>query len=153
MSNPYVKKEVAKIISNESLEYPLNTAMASCWIIANFKGVNIKLLDSSQTSSLCDYNIIATAENHIQARTMVDEILANTLPEGTEAKSIEGVEAGDWILLDLGDVIIHIFDENSREVYDLDGLWSDLASIDIPTEYYHGSSEIEQKLETAESYF
>ena len=76
MSNPYVKKEVTKILEDKKYEAPLNLAMAAAWIIANFKGINIKVLDSSKTSSLCDYNILATAENVIAARAMVDEFLS-----------------------------------------------------------------------------
>lgn len=154
MSNEYIKKEVQKILNDEKLEAPLNIAMAAAWIIANFKGINIKILDTKGTSSLCDYNIIATAENTIQAKSMIDEFLRNLKPENEEVRSLEGVEDGEWMLLDLGDVIIHIFQENSREIFDLDGLWRDLDQISIPQEYYFGEDEISQnKSNSPESYF
>lgn len=136
------------------MPFLLNQAMGAAWIIANFKGVNIKVLNSSKTSSLCDYNILATAENIIQARAMVDELQANLKPKSEEARSLEGMQDGEWILLDLGDVIIHIFQENTRDVFDLDGLWSSLESVQIPQEFYFTSSEGpgDSKV-SAESYF
>lgn len=154
MGNPYIEKEVKKVLENKEYEFPLNQAMGAAWIIANFKGVNIKVLDSSKTSSLCDYNIIATAENVIQSRAMIDELQANLKEKDTEAMSLEGMEDGEWILLDLGDIIVHIFQEHTRDVFDLDGLWSELDSVQIPQEFYFASGEGSQKEEvTAESYF
>ncbi len=154
MGNPYIEKEVKKILENKDYEFPLNQAMGAAWIIANFKGVNIKVLDSSKTSSLCDYNIIATAENIIQSRAIIDELQVNLKEKNTEPMSLEGMEDGEWILLDLGDIIIHLFQEHTRDVYDLDGLWSELESVKIPQEFYFASGEGSTQEEvTAESYF
>lgn len=154
MGNPYIEKEVKKVLESKDYAFPLNQAMGAAWIIANFKGINIKVLDSSNTSSLCDYNIIATAENIIQARAMVDELQGNLKEKSEEPRSLEGMEDGEWILLDLGDVIVHIFQENTRDVFDLDGLWSNLDSVAIPQEFYFSSAEGSNKKEvSAENYF
>ena len=154
MSNPYVKKEVTKILEDKKYKAPLNLAMAAAWIIANFKGVNIKVLDSSKTSSLCDYNILATAENIIAARAMVDEFLSTLKETDKEAISLEGMADGEWILLDLGEIIIHIFQENTRDVFDLDGLWSNLEHVQIPQEFYFSSNDSnEPQAPSEQSYF
>lgn len=156
MANPFVEKEVAKIINTENIKYPQNMALASAWIIANFKGENIKIFDVHKSSSLCDYNIIASAQNITQAKAMVDEISFNLKKHGMGLTSIEGMTDGDWILLDLGDIIIHIFQEYAREIFNLDELWKDFSQVEIPQEYYFEHAEVtsETKSEgSTDSYF
>lgn len=152
MSNPFVLKEVEKIIASETA--PQNTALAVAWIIAHFKGINIKILDSKETSSLCDYNILASAENSIQARAMVDEIVKTMRKLGLEVLSQEGLAQSEWVLLDLGEIIVHIFQEVCRDTYDLDTLWANQPQVKIPQEYYFGQAPEEVKsTATGEHYF
>lgn len=136
--NEYVQNEVNKIISNNSFEFPLNHAMASAWVMANFKGDNLKIFDLKKSSALCDYSIIATAQNATQARAMVDEISMNLKNHGASIVSYEGYESADWILLDTGDVIVHIFNGPARDVYDLDLILAKNPQVKIPEEYYFG---------------
>lgn len=155
MANPFVEKEVQKIISENQAEFPKNHALACAWIIANFKGVNIKIFDVRASSSLCDYNVIASAGNTMQAKAMVDEICYNLKRSGAKIISLEGLSDGDWILVDLGDVIVHIFQEISRDIFDLDTLWSKFPQIEIPSSYYFGQPELEaaKKDGSTDSYF
>lgn len=138
MANEYIQSEVNKIMSNPEFEFPLNHAMASAWILANFKGDNLKVFDMRKTSALCDYSILATAQNATQARSMVDEISANLKLKGAELVSYEGYESADWILLDTGDIIVHVFNGSARDVYDLDMIYVKNAQVKIPEEYYFG---------------
>ena len=155
MSNAYVATEVAKIINEKKDSYPENIALASAWVIAHFKGVNIKIIDAKTTSSLCDYNILASAENTIQAKAMVDEIVRNLKEQNLEIISLEGMGDAEWILLDMGDIIIHIFQEISRGVFDLDSLWRDEKQLEIPQEYYFGTAEEipQEKKDPTHNYF
>ena len=150
MSNEFVQKEMKKVI--DSTEYPKNMALASAWALAHFKGVNIKIFDVSEISSLCDYNVIASAENTIQAKAMVDEIQSSLQQNGAKLISIEGLSDGEWILVDLGDIIVHIFQETSRGAYDLESLWKDSPQVEIPSEYYFGHST-EKPTESTGNYF
>ena len=136
--NEYVQGEVKKVISNEGFEFPLNHAMASAWIVANYKGDNLKVFDLRKTSALCDFAIIATAQNTMQARAMVDEISANLQNNGASIVSYEGYESANWILLDTGDIIVHIFNGPARDVYDLDMVLIKNAQVKIPDEFYFG---------------
>lgn len=138
MANEYVQAEVNKVISNPGFEFPLNHAMASAWILANFKGDNLKVFDLRKTSALCDYSILATAQNATQARAMVDEISSNLKQHGANIVSYEGYESADWILLDTGDIIVHVFNGPARDVYDLDMILARNAQIKIPEEFYFG---------------
>lgn len=134
----YVLSEVSKVVQNPSFEFPLNHAMASAWIVANFKGENLKIFDLRKSSALCDYSIIATAQNATQARAMVDEISANLKNVGASLVSYEGYESADWILLDTGDIIVHVFNGTARDVYDLDMIFMKNPQVKIPEEFYFG---------------
>jgi ribosome-associated protein len=137
--NEYIQTEVTKVITNKDFEFPLNHAMASTWILANFKGDNLKIFDMRKTSALCDYSIIATAQNATQARAMSDEISGNLQQQGAHIVSYEGYESADWILIDTGDIIVHIFNGPSRDVYDLDMIFAKNPQVKIPEEFYFGT--------------
>jgi ribosome-associated protein len=139
MASEYIQNEVNKVISNPSFEFPLNHAMASAWIMANFKGDNLKIFDLRKSSALVDYAILATAQNPTQARAMVDEISSNLKNHGAHIVSYEGYESADWILLDTGDVMVHVFNGPSRDVYDLDMIYAKNAQVIIPEEFYFSS--------------
>ena len=151
MSDPYIANELKKVL--ESAEYPENMALASAWIIAHFKGINIKIFNVSEFSSLCDYNIIASAENTIQAKSMIHEIQKQLKEAGAEVNSLEGLADGEWILLDMCDFIIHIFQETSRDSFNLEELWSQATQVKIPNEFYYGPSDGTKKEDSTENYF
>jgi len=152
MANEFVQKEVEKIFKNTE-DNSQAMALSSAWIIANYKGVNIKAFDVSKTSSLCDFNIIATAMNPTQARTMADEIQYNLKQNGAQILSVEGLSDNEWVLIDAGDVIIHIFQEISRDVFDLDSLWHEFEQLKIPSEYYFSHPEMNEQEESTQNYF
>ena len=136
--NEYIQNEVKKVISNSNFEFPLSHAMASAWILANFKGDNLKVFDMRKTTSLCDYAILATAQNATQGRAMIDEISGNLKHLGASILSYEGYESADWILLDTGDIMVHVFNGPARDVYDLDLIYAKNAQVKIPEEFYFG---------------
>jgi ribosome-associated protein len=136
MANEYVQNEVEKVITNASFEFPLNHAMASAWILANFKGDNLKIFDMRKSSALVDYSVIATAQNATQARAMVDEISSNLKQQGANIVSYEGYEGADWILLDTGDIMVHVFNGPARDVYDLDLVYAKNPQVKIPEDFY-----------------
>ena len=93
------------------------------------KAVDVRILDIGQISTLADYFIIASGNNRNQVQAMadnVDEVLAKA---GYQAKQTEGYRNANWILLDYGDIIVHIFDEENRLFYDLERIWRDGAFI------------------------
>lgn len=136
--NEYIQAEVTKVISNTAFEFPLNHAMAAAWILANFKGDNLKVFDMKKTTALVDYCILGTAQNATQARAMADEIAVNLKQQGAGLVSYEGYESADWILIDTGDIIVHIFNGPARDVYDLDMIFQKNPQVKIPEEFYFG---------------
>lgn len=137
MSAEYIQSEVNKIVQDKSLEFPKNIAMASAWIMGNSKGLNLKVLDTTNRNSIADFFIMGSASNMIQAKAMAEEIVTQLKSHGVKVLSKEGLGHSDWILLDLGDIIVHIFLDNTRTNYNLDELWQDAPQVKIPNEYYY----------------
>ena len=89
------------------------------------KGYDIKLIDISEISVLADYFIIANGGNANQVQAMVDNVEEQMYKAGFETPKVEGYNNASWILLDYKDVVIHVFDEESRSFYNLERLWRD----------------------------
>lgn len=79
----------------------------------------IKLEDSS----VADYFVVATGNSVNQTRALADYIEESLAKEGYDVLSNEGLREGEWILIDVSDVIVHIFTQKQREFYDIDNLW------------------------------
>ncbi|HAJ69778.1 MAG: ribosome silencing factor [Alkalibacterium sp.] len=92
---------------------------------------DIVALDMKEVSLLADYFVILHANNERQLNAIARNILDEADEHGNEIKRIEGKDEGKWILIDLGDVIIHLFNEEEREFYKLERLWSDAGHVDI----------------------
>lgn len=89
------------------------------------KAMDIKVIDIHEVSVLADYFIIASGSNQNQVQAMVDNVEEQLGKAGYEPKQIEGTKNSSWILMDYGDLIIHIFDEENRLFYDLERIWRD----------------------------
>jgi len=89
------------------------------------KGENIKVIDISSISVIADYFVIVSGSNVNQLRAMADEVDEKLGKLGVQPRQIEGYTGGRWILMDYGDVIIHIFNEEDRLFYDIERIWAD----------------------------
>lgn len=133
-------RDYSGILGNAKWAYPLDVAMLSARILADFKGENLKVFHMSGGTALCDYNVLANAQNPTQARAAADEIGRQLRQAGHRIVSMEGYETADWILLDAGDVIVHVFQDPAREVYGLDTVFARNPVVSIPEEFYFGAA-------------
>jgi ribosome-associated protein len=110
----------------------LELAMAAVRTASENGGRDITLLDMRQQSTLFDYFVIASGTSRRQLHAMSEEI-DHTLEDDLKDKrmGIEGYDASRWVLLDYGSVVIHLFDDETREFYALEALWADAKAIDI----------------------
>ena len=92
---------------------------------------DIKIIDIRSISVLADYFIIADGNNKNQVQAMVDNVQEELFKAGYGMKQMEGYREGNWILLDFGDIIIHIFDKENRLFYDLERIWKDGKEVSI----------------------
>jgi ribosome-associated protein len=90
------------------------------------KGEEIVVLDVSEIIEIIDCFVLVTATNTRQARTIVDEVEeVIAAHDGAKPIGVEGLDDATWILLDYGDIVVHVFLEETRAYYDLDRLWGD----------------------------
>lgn len=94
------------------------------------KGENIKIIDISGVSVIADYFIIASGSNRNQVQAIADNVQEELFKAGKECKQIEGYQTANWILMDYGDIIIHVFSTEDRLFYDLERIWRDGRSIE-----------------------
>lgn len=89
------------------------------------KGEDIKIINLEGISVLADYFIIANGTNSSQVQALVDNVEEELHKAGYSLKQREGYSNGNWVLLDFGDLIVHIFDRENRLFYDLERIWRD----------------------------
>lgn len=89
------------------------------------KAEDIRVIDISEVSVIADYFIIAGGSNRSQIQALCDNVEEKMGRAGSIVKQIEGYDTANWILMDFGDVIVHIFDRENRLLYDLERIWRD----------------------------
>lgn len=88
------------------------------------------VLDLRSITPIVDYFVLATGTSRRQIHTMAEEIDRVMNEQGDKKIGIEGYEASRWVLLDYGDIVVHMFDEATRQYYDLENLWGDAPRVD-----------------------
>lgn len=97
------------------------------------KAFRVRILDVRNISSLTDFIILASGSSDRQVQAAAESVhLSLKKDHDTPPLGIEGMKDGRWVLLDYGDVMVHVFHDPVRDFYDLDGLWSDAKDIPLP---------------------
>ena len=100
---------------------------------AEKKGADLAILDVGEVLAIIDLFVLVSASNARQVRTIVDEVEdALTAHDGSKPISVEGLADASWVLLDYGDIVVHVFLDETRAYYDLDRLWGDVPRLDAP---------------------
>ena len=89
------------------------------------KGEDIKIIDIKDVTVIADYFVIASASNANQAQALVDNVEEQLFKAGYECHQKEGSLSSTWILMDYGDMIVHVFSKEDRLFYDLERIWQD----------------------------
>lgn len=89
------------------------------------KGEDIRVIDIREVSVMADYFLIASGTNGNQVQAMTDSVEDALGRAGYECKQIEGYQSANWILMDYGDIIVHVFCKEDRLFYDLERIWRD----------------------------
>ena len=95
------------------------------------KGLDISVLDLSKVSDVTDCFVICSGTNRSQIQALADGVEEALGRKGILHRGIEGYDTANWILLDYGDFVVHIFDKDSRDMYDLERVWGDADKVEI----------------------
>ncbi|MFC6206204.1 MULTISPECIES: ribosome silencing factor [Levilactobacillus] len=97
----------------------------------NKRAEELTALDMTKVSLLADYFLIMEANSTRQVQAIADEITDQMAANNVEVRDVEGKDAASWILIDLGDVVVHVFQKDQRSHYNLEKLWSDAPTMDL----------------------
>jgi ribosome-associated protein len=101
---------------------------------AEKKAIDLTVLDLRGVATFTDFFIISTGANKRQMQAISDEVVDQLKRRGSPAARVEGYQAAEWILIDYGDFIVHVFDEKARRFYDLEYLWREAKRLDVSPE-------------------
>jgi ribosome-associated protein len=111
----------------------LTRAITAARVAAETRGTNLVVLDLRKLTPVFDFFVIATGTSRRQIHAMADEIERVLKQQfGDVKRGGEGYEEGRWVVLDYGDVVVHLLDAEAREFWDLEGLWGDAVRIPLP---------------------
>ncbi|NIP16234.1 MAG: ribosome silencing factor [Pseudomonadales bacterium] len=90
------------------------------------KGRDVVALDVTKSTDITDFMIIASGTSNRHVKALVDQVVESAKAGGNAPLGVEGRETHEWVLVDLGDVLVHVMQADTREFYDLERLWSDM---------------------------
>jgi len=97
------------------------------------KAMAIRVLDLQPVTTFADYFVICNGMNQRQIQAIADEVIRALKDCGERPHSVEGYDHAEWVLVDYGDLIVHVFSGQARSYYDLDRLWRDAPEVAIPS--------------------
>lgn len=110
----------------------INKITKTAWeALDDKKADNIVILNIGEVSVIADYFIIASGGSPSQINALVDSVEEKLSELNVKPVNIEGIQNASWVLMDYGDIIIHIFSKNDREFYNLERIWADCKEVDV----------------------
>lgn len=133
---------VKQVKNPRTIMDPLTKALSCAKEADDRKASDIVLLDVSKITALADYFLICSGRSSRQVQGIAEAVQTRLRELGVRPLGVEGEREGHWVLMDYGDVIVHIFHQPVRELYDLESLWSDgtVVSLDEHLAVRHGES-------------
>jgi ribosome-associated protein len=129
-----VPSSVGAVPAPQTPRHPLPSALSraclAAKVAADNKGSDILVLDLRAITPLFDFFVIATGTSRRQVHTITEEVDAALRAVGDTRAGIQGYEASKWVVQDYGDVLVHVFDPDTRDYYRLEELWADAKKID-----------------------
>jgi len=98
------------------------------------KALEIVVLDLREIASFTDFFVITSGTNVRQVKAIADEVVEQLKKHGTRAARVEGYSTAEWVLVDYGDFILHVFEDKARKFYDLERMWRDAARVAVPSQ-------------------
>jgi ribosome-associated protein len=109
--------------------------LAALHAAAEKKAIEPVVLDLREIASFTDYFVIVSGANERQVQAISDEVYETLKKSGHAAARVEGYKTAEWILLDYGDFVVHVFEQKARKFYDLERLWRESKRVDVPAEF------------------
>lgn len=121
----------AEVLAADKLEERVVTAIHAA---GEKKAIDPVVLDLREVASFTDYFVIFSGANERQVQAISDEVYETLKKTGEPAVRVEGYKTAEWILLDYGDFVVHVFEQKARKFYDLERLWRESKRVALPAE-------------------
>ena len=108
--------------------------LAALHAASDKKALDLVVIDLRAIATFTDYFVITSGANQRQVQAIADEVVDKLKKGGTPAARVEGYRTAEWILVDYGDFIVHVFEDKSRRFYDLERLWREGQRVELPAE-------------------
>jgi len=112
---------------------------------ADKKALDIVVLDLREIATFTDFFVITSGANERQVQAISDEVYETLKKTGSTAARVEGYKTAEWILLDYGDFIVHVFEQKARQFYDLERLWRESKRVELPTGLFIESGSLRRE--------
>jgi ribosome-associated protein len=96
------------------------------------KALDLVVLDLREIASFTDYFVIASGANERQVQAIADEVYEKLKKAGSASARMEGYKTAEWVLLDFGDFVVHVFEQKARQFYNLERLWREARKVEVP---------------------
>ena len=131
---PEESAEPQTAMPDESAAWSL--AERICWHILEKKGEDLVVLDLRGRSDVCDFFVVATGGSDTQVRAIARNIQDGVIKVDQKVRGVEGLQEGRWALLDFFDVVVHVFQPDSRDYFQIERLWGDAGRLDLTPEWF-----------------
>jgi ribosome-associated protein len=116
-----MKDNLALVVKDEADSLSIVKRVVSA--CEEVKGKDLSVLDVRSLSDFADFFVIVSGRSDRQVQGITNRVIEELIKSGARPMSVEGYEDGQWVLVDCGDVVVHVFYEENREFYDLESLW------------------------------
>jgi ribosome-associated protein len=132
------KTRKASASNDECVEELDERICAALRAASDKKALQMIVLDLREVANFTDYFLITSGTNPRQVQAIADEVVERLKKQGTRAARVEGYQTAEWILVDYGDFVVHIFEDKARRFYDLERLWRDAVRVELPADLAEG---------------
>ena len=139
---PVTRAQAQSTVAADQLDERLVLALHAA---AEKKAIDPTVLDLREIASFTDFFFITSGANERQVQAISDEIYETLKKAGSTAARVEGYKTAEWILLDYGDFVVHVFEQKARNFYDLERLWRESKRVELPAGLFPDTSSLRRE--------
>ena len=139
---PVTRAQAQSTVAADQLDERVVLALHAA---AEKKAIDPTVLDLREIASFTDFFVITSGANERQVQAISDEVYETLKKAGSTAARVEGYKTAEWILLDYGDFVVHVFEQKARSFYDLERLWRESKRVELPTGLFPDTSSLRRE--------
>ena len=139
---PVTRAQAQSTVAADQLDERVVLALHAA---AEKKAIDPTVLDLREIASFTDFFFITSGANERQVQAISDEIYETLKKAGSTAARVEGYKTAEWILLDYGDFVVHLFEQKARNFYDLERLWRESKRVELPAGLFPDTSSLRRE--------